>query len=754
MAVGVSIVGLIDFDYNARETVANVITAGVGPTTDPDARTLPNTNSAQYLYVSSTGSDANTGLSPAQAVRTINYAYGLLNSGGLYATISTIHILDSGTYQVNTLVMTFNNNTTRRGIQSALGQAPTIQLDASSAIILGATQSFLAGCFVRNDFAYLLVAATSTATIVDNWIESTKQLLTNATDEPNQKVGVVNATNMADISGNVIIGYPTRTLVVRNTAAASTTNRNIIINRGAAFDGSTPNQIASDYLYVGDDATVAFPTLVVDFNLPTLIATIDVTSTVTTLVPGAWAGYYLYFTAGGYTLRITNNSTTQLFLTNPFNEAIPTTANANVAIKALAKRSPVYIDGYTSGTLAMTIDRNILVCEGSVGVAGIVVEAKAGVTSSVINAGGNTVQNCLYGILSIQAPQTSSNIATTNDNYGLYYTTLQTGFSLPNLASLTPAAGNTIVSTNTVSNRINPLYFNPTLTIDPTMISSFVVPPTTSYAFTTTAWNYRLRARGKQYNYGGKPMLLTSQLIAAYGGIDLNPWTETLGTGDVSYDSTLQLNRPNMKLLMSFIASNPVELNDLHGNLKIDWNSYRKELTLSWDEGAYVSNTVIWKLYALLQSKKPKLMFPKGRGNTMMVSSTSGEFGQFTTTTGYFEPSGRTVPMRENHWAGFWITIDDGSTGDLPRYYISSNDESSLYLIDKLGFGLPAEDEYSFIIDQILVQNRTTPLEFQQQGFTNFDFGGQWDEFSETETKFQEYTNVSIVFVEAENPIL
>jgi hypothetical protein len=333
---------------------------------------------------------------------------------------------------------------------------------------------------------------------------------------------------------------------------------------------------------------------------------------------------------------------------------------------------------------------------------------------------------------------TTAGYSTVNISENIFYTGSE--YDYTNQSGISRDQGvNEFVTNSNYSNSIVPLYFNINNGSTPTTEEPYIDP---DLGYVRCAYDLRLRQIGKKYYPTDEnTMLMDSPLLGLYSGDDLNPWEETLTEGSIVYADLIEIIYPASQLLVTYVPKNPVELYDMHGNPKIDFDSRRKEFTFDFQN--YVSNNQIWALNRIFESKKPKRLYPIGVGKSF-ISASAG-----TLSGGVFTPSGLSMSLPPYHWVGFWITLEDSyGTYD---YYISANDETSFTLIDKLGIGMLPDDDYTFTIEYILVQTKTEDFKFTQQYFTDFTQGGAWDETGYT-LPF-EYGNTKITLVETENPL-
>lgn len=736
--------GNIEFDFDVHADFDNTLEHSVGPTTSLVSRKLVDTNSSHYIFLNFTsGNDANSGFTEILAKKTFESAYSALT-----LLRGIIHITDSSIY-TSTSSKIFPAATAtasaNAGIQAALGQTPVIEFSNSDGITLDAVAGgtkLLSGITLItgvNSAVDTTNAPSVTISKLGGLYVITDCYIYNKKINDSNSISVQKRDNpvifmVADHFGSTSIDYNifvSQFSSIPLTLSCSTVSMNFRYNIIYSLAPPVSGEVLADFN--GE----AYISRLVTFNEVNFTATLDPIFVPLTI--SEWVGYSLDIGTSKYYIK--NNSTSVFYLENRFLGTQISGSGLTAIVSGLEREALIYFHPHSAGVFTGSVTQNIIVGRGHR--SGIALAAEiAG--SPTVTAEGNIVLNTDFGVILMDNSHISGpdfGIITGSEN--IFYSGTEYAYQNSSGDPILPDPGMSITS-STYSNSIIPLYFDQAAAITPVITYPYV---DTDLGYVKNAYDFRLRQRGKKYYADSSPMILNSPLLDKYSGLDLNPWLEILTGPSIIYDSNIELNRHATTLTVVYSPGNPVELVDLNGNLKIDWNSWRKKFILTYDQQTYSSNESIWKLYQLLEDKGVKKMFPLGVGVNLMTSSSTGSLVSVG-SQGEFIPLGRTSPLRPHHWKGFWITIESNI------YYIYENDDTTLFLYDKLEEGYPLNDDYSFFIDQILVQNKPLDFNFSQQYFTNFECGGSWDEFGESETKAYEYGMLTIEFTEVENPIL
>jgi hypothetical protein len=243
----------------------------------------------------------------------------------------------------------------------------------------------------------------------------------------------------------------------------------------------------------------------------------------------------------------------------------------------------------------------------------------------------------------------------------------------------------------------------------------------------------RLQLEGKPTPDGTSKYFLDSALKGILsGGGNLNPWDESTVLVSESYNRFIDLDWLPESLSLPTNYINPINNEDVRGNLDTDYDSERRTFSFGYGDSIHISNNQIKKLRAMNSDKGSKEFYPLGLGGNMFeIDAVSN--GIFSSTDNSLQPTGVTIDMVPDHWRGFWISI--GSD----KYYINSNDETKFYLVDKRGAGFPSNGAQAFIIEMILINTEKGAFTFTQANFTEFLKGGQWREDTE-EVRNYDYT--------------
>jgi len=724
----------MDFEYNPVKTYTNEITQSVGPTTSLTSRQLVDTDTSHYIYLDATnGDDANSGFAPDQAKKTFDAAFSAM-AGVRYV----IHILDSSTYTRSTLADF--NSANKSGIQAALGQTPIINFTGTAELRLSDTSGggkFLSGVIITSDQQGAVVIIDSqagTTTITDCYIYNAGDKGACLEVTPEDTASCYILYNILATTG--IAGY---NMQLQMSSGTNLVKGNVFYNIFIQPDKYSDDSF-SMRVYLGGGNT-----LQLDFDAPTLVATINGGSTITSFAPGFWAGYIVYITGVGY-YKIVNNTSTQLFLEDIYNTAGASIVNANSTIRDITMFYNIVTDRFNNTTTA-TIEKNIFIGNGNN--VGIMQNCYPSITSNTLIIRGNVFLNLEYGYIMTKITlEGSADIGTAILTENLMYTTYEDDYAWPNGEPITPDAGMSYTS-SVIDSDIVPLYFNQQCALIPDTVPPYV---DALLGYVKCAYDFRLRQKGKKYySTDTQIMILDSPLLGLYTtpdpDEDLCPWEETMVESALTYADTITLEYPPKGIQIAFDPKNPVNLDDLHGNPNTDYDAIRKMFT--FDFRSYTSNENIWKLHELLQTKSVKRFYPLGKGYTMMTGSSSGTLAGVTSTTATFVPSPLPVYFAPYHWIGFWMILY--SSGFERHYYISNNNKTTFNLIDKLGVGFPGDGTYTFAIEYILVQNEMKPLAFKQDNFTSFLYGGAWQE--KDDTARHEYTDTTVTFKEHENPV-
>lgn len=289
-------------------------------------------------------------------------------------------------------------------------------------------------------------------------------------------------------------------------------------------------------------------------------------------------------------------------------------------------------------------------------------------------------------------------------------------------------------------------------------LSNALIPQLDSLPAFITGSNFygsSLQWIGKSTINGNAKFFMNSPLIGAgASGVDVNPWDESTALVSSGYTKTTEIFWPASDYKVTVRAINPVNIFDVRGNAHSGYDSIRRIFEFGFGgSGKYASNEDFRKLVKLFMDTGSMKFFPRGQNQNLFVNPNTGvpdaTNGDFDSTDNSFAPNGLSVDLIDGNWRGLWITINDASV--LKDYYIDSNDDQKLYLIDKLGNGFPGDGTYDFTIEYILVTPEKGDLAAVQEYFSNFNVGGGFREQGDTTTVPFELSGYSIRFSEIED---
>ncbi len=256
---------------------------------------------------------------------------------------------------------------------------------------------------------------------------------------------------------------------------------------------------------------------------------------------------------------------------------------------------------------------------------------------------------------------------------------------------------------------------------------------------------FRLQAVGKTTPDGSGRYFIDSPLVDIYdtgsGFEDGGPWDEDTVLISETFNESFGLEWPPTSVTVENTLVNPVSLNDVNGNLHTGFDKQRRKFIFTFGDTTHISNIQIRQLRRLLADKGVKKWEPLGEANNLFLPN-GVSIGVFSSVDNSVEII--SDAMVSGNWRGFWITIG------VNDYYITDNDTTKLYLVDKTGAGFPSDGSVNFIIAFILVQNEPLPLNFKQNNFTEFLKGGSWRESPE-EVRNYDFTIDGFTLVEVED---
>lgn len=298
---------------------------------------------------------------------------------------------------------------------------------------------------------------------------------------------------------------------------------------------------------------------------------------------------------------------------------------------------------------------------------------------------------------------------------------------------------------NSITNEIDS--GTPQLLVDVDEIRSFVWGSTNIYP---DIYGSSLQIRGKSTPDGTGTYFISSPLQGAGdAGVDINPWDETVTGPTLSYGTEFAFELGHSDHDVTFNFVNPVQLQALTGGLEIDWDSILRARRINWSGGDRDALNNDWKrVVALLKDKGTKKVYLKGlsgnflqneNGSFMFTEAvfddTDTDDGTITPADGSFSPVGPAAPLIYGNWDNFLIEVEVGAS-DVREYWIKTstgdnNNTGKLYIVDKLGEGLPSNGTYPVAIRAFWAHLALDPLTIPwPAGSARPDFteGNEWAE--------------------------
>jgi hypothetical protein len=266
----------------------------------------------------------------------------------------------------------------------------------------------------------------------------------------------------------------------------------------------------------------------------------------------------------------------------------------------------------------------------------------------------------------------------------------------------------------------------------------------------------RLQIEGKATPSGTGRYLISSPLAGAgLAGVDVNPWDESTVLTSAAYAQSYTFAYPPRSFTMTSEPVNPVTIYDTLGNAHNYNDGLRRRLAFTWGDTQAIPPDDLRKFNDMLGDRGTVQIYPLPTGvdGNLWTGDDTLEDGALVASgaTATFTPTSPSPQMIDRNWAGWWLEVVDGSTSYV--YYIASNTNTVLNLVDKDGIGFPASATYDFAIRFILATFVQNPVAFvQSQDYTQFLHGGRWRETSLTMgSNAYAYTGETIEFYEAED---
>lgn len=245
------------------------------------------------------------------------------------------------------------------------------------------------------------------------------------------------------------------------------------------------------------------------------------------------------------------------------------------------------------------------------------------------------------------------------------------------------------------------------------------------------ASGFRLQIKDKSTPDGTGQYFLTSPLRGAgSGGDDVAPWDETVPENEYAFTKEVDLDSPPASHSVAMEAVNPVEVDDIQGQIVTDFDELRRVWTLNWPTGDRYGGNNTWKqITDLLRDKGTKEVYLRGEDGNFLDELFGG------TPSGTLDASSLTVDLAQplhdlipNNWRNWILEIDAGGSSTY-QYWISGNDTETLFIEDRYGAGFPSDDLYAITIRKFLGMLRLSPLVLQQAyTHTGFLEGSKWAE--------------------------
>ncbi len=252
----------------------------------------------------------------------------------------------------------------------------------------------------------------------------------------------------------------------------------------------------------------------------------------------------------------------------------------------------------------------------------------------------------------------------------------------------------------------------------------------------------RLQFEGKLTPGGSGKYFIDSPLIGAgLSAVDVNPFDESTSFVSQAFAKTFEVPFPPTSLALLNSQINPIDINDVNGNKHIDFDGEKRRFEFTFGEDIHIDNLTLKEIKLMVSKISAKAFYPLGIGGNVFAEGQLSS-GTFSSTDNSITIVGGA--MIDDYWRGWWVNIG-GS-----EFFIDSNTETKLILIDKKADGFPSNGVVSFIIEFILVQNDPGGQLFNQQNFTQFQKGGQLREDSET-VRAYDYTTDTLILNEVED---
>jgi hypothetical protein len=264
-------------------------------------------------------------------------------------------------------------------------------------------------------------------------------------------------------------------------------------------------------------------------------------------------------------------------------------------------------------------------------------------------------------------------------------------------------------------------------------------------ALTGDVNSFRLQRVGLTTPDGTGKYFINSPLIdAGVSSVDISPFDESVSLSTEGYNKLIGIDWPPVSMTIETQHSNPSNLVDVNGNLHRDYDKERRRFVFVFGDNIALSNLQMKQLRDLLSDRGSKRFYPLGLGGNMFTENTVSA-GVFSDVDNSIAPTEAiSTAMVAGHWRGFWAVIGSDA------FYITDNDATKLYLVDKLGNGWPSNGAIGFLVEHILINIEANAYIFKQTNFTQFTKGGFLRENTEN-TQPYDYTIEGVTFDEIED---
>ena len=206
-------------------------------------------------------------------------------------------------------------------------------------------------------------------------------------------------------------------------------------------------------------------------------------------------------------------------------------------------------------------------------------------------------------------------------------------------------------------------------------------------------------------------------------GRDIGAYDETITLSEESWDEFIFDDPPkNMNITIKPVNQSSIE--DINGNYRRSADDVK--LLFSYNFSDYIRRALTFKLKGILIDDKVKKFMPIG-GESIMSDCTTGIFtnDKKNPMIELIIPNYHPFTQLTNWYKGFWITINyENKEYD---YYIESNKNKTLYLVNKLKNPELNDSIVNFKISYMLVQTISEDISLTVNNFIGFTEGQALD---------------------------